>query len=262
MASRNTSWSGWTDFRCNRCWGNPSPLLSPPPNHFLGVQVLIFYLLPFSNVDRNFLSFHRILSPAIWQMLILPRPPTCLMWNHNSLLCETKKLPTFIILQPPQFEHSAWTSELSVWLLHADKAKGTASAAPLKVRRPTSVFRGMQQYHKDDGAAVEIKPQSPPKWDGLHFVPGTLPILQPPTRQVFYFCSYKTCLNTEHPPPPAHSWAPLSVNKSQDWQMWTAHQHTRQTLGTLQCTLLRSLDRRWQGKKQNYITDYSRILLV
>lgn len=98
MASRNTL-SGWTDFRRNRCWGNPSPLPPLLPSSFLGVQVLIFYLSSFSHVDRNFLSFHQILSPAIWQMLILPHPPTCLMWNHNSLLCVRKKLPTFIILQ-------------------------------------------------------------------------------------------------------------------------------------------------------------------
>lgn len=70
----------------------PLPL---PVSSGLVFFFFIFYLLPFLKLDRKFLLFHQILSLSVWQMLILPHPPTCLTWNRYSFFCATTKIVYF-----------------------------------------------------------------------------------------------------------------------------------------------------------------------
>lgn len=62
-----------------------------------GLGFFIFYLLPFLKLDRKFLLFHQILSLSVWQMLILPHPPTRLTWHCYSLFCATTKIVYFYL---------------------------------------------------------------------------------------------------------------------------------------------------------------------
>lgn len=65
------------------------PLLLPCKSpQVLGVS---FFIYCFSLSFTESLLFHQILSLSVWQMLILPHPPTCLTWNCFSLFCASKK---------------------------------------------------------------------------------------------------------------------------------------------------------------------------
>lgn len=85
-----------------RFCASTSPLLPCKSPQVLGVSFFI-YCLSLSFTES--LLFHQILSLSVWQMLILPHPPTRLTWNCFSLFCASKntffffKLCTFILPQ-------------------------------------------------------------------------------------------------------------------------------------------------------------------
>lgn len=90
MASRST----FLDLReltsnIKRFCASTSPLLPCKSPQVLGISFFI-YCLSLSFTES--LLFHQILSLSVWQMLILPPPPTCLTWNCFSLFCASKKI--------------------------------------------------------------------------------------------------------------------------------------------------------------------------
>lgn len=97
VASRSTLFGlGKQALDIKGCCSILFPLLASFPASFFRFGVFfIFYLLPFLKLDRKFLLFHQILSLSVWQMLILPHPPTCLTWNRYSLFCATTKIVYF-----------------------------------------------------------------------------------------------------------------------------------------------------------------------
>lgn len=96
-----------------------------------GLGVFIFYLLPFSKRDRKFLLFHHILSLSVWLMLILPHS------SHMShmellqpLLCNKKKLCTFILLQNLLFQQHQHCLDIRVQCLNQTESKKLHPTVP------------------------------------------------------------------------------------------------------------------------------------